>query len=308
MGRYVVRRLLQMVVVFFGVTILIYAAVYALPGDPIRALAGDRPLSASVVRELRHRYNLDQPFPVQYGEYLANVLHGNLGQDFNGQNVSELMAERWPVTIQLGLTAWGIEVVAGVLLGVLAALQRGRALDYAVLIFSTVMISVPVFVLAYVAQLLLGVRLGIVPVAGVQDGWPRDYLLPASVLAAFGVASIARLTRTSLLENLRADYVRTAIAKGLTRRRVVLNHALRNSVIPVVTYLAINLGYLLSGAVIIEGVFNLPGVGHLLFTSIQQQEGPVVVGVATALVLIFLAGSLCVDLLYGVLDPRIRYE
>lgn len=308
MWRYLVRRLLQMIVVFFGVTLLIYAAVFALPGDPIKALAGDQPMSPSVVQALRHRYHLDQPFPVQYGIYVVGLLHGDLGEDFNGQSVADQMAQRWPVTIQLALTAWVIEVVLGVLLGVIAALRRGRAVDYVILGLTTVLISVPVFVLAYVAQLLLGVKLHVFAVAGTQDGWPQDYMLPATVLAAFGLASISRLTRTTLLENLRSDYVRTATAKGLARARVVMNHAFRNSLIPVVTYLAINLGYLLSGAIIIEGVFNLPGVGQLLFRSIQDQQGTVVVGVATMLVLIFLFGSLLVDLLYGVLDPRIRYE
>lgn len=308
MWRYLVRRLLQMIVVFFGVTLLIYAAVFALPGDPIKALAGDQPMSPSVVQALRHRYHLDQPFPVQYGIYVVGLLHGDLGQDFNGQSVADQMAQRWPVTIQLALTAWVMEVVVGVALGVIAALRRGRAVDYAILGLTTILISVPVFVLAYVAQLLLGVRLHLFPVAGAQDGWPQDYVLPAAVLAAFGLASISRLTRTTLLENVRSDYVRTATAKGLARTRVVMSHAFRNSLIPVVTYLAINLGYLLSGAVIIEGVFNLPGVGQLLFRSIQDQQGTVVVGVATTLVLIFLLGSLVVDLLYGVLDPRIRYE
>lgn len=308
MGRYVVRRVLQMVLVFFGVTILIYAAVYVLPGDPIRALGGDRPMSTSVIHELRDRYNLEDPLPEQYAIYMVNLLRGNLGQDFEGENVSSLMTQRWPVTIELGLTAWFMQVVAGVPLGVLAALRRGTLWDHLVLVVTTLLISVPVFVLGYVIQLLLGVKIHLFPVAGIQQGWPRDYLLPAAVLAAFGIASIARLTRTALLETLQADYVRTATAKGLSRGRVVLRHAFRNALIPLVTFLGINLGYLLGGAVVVENVFNLPGVGQLLVTSIQQQDGPVVVGVGTALVLIFLAVSLIVDLLYGVLDPRIRYE
>jgi oligopeptide transport system permease protein len=308
MGGYVVRRVLQMILVFFGVTILIYAAVYVLPGDPIQALGGDRPMAASVVRELRDRYNLEDPLPEQYVIYMVNLVHGNLGEDFDGQNVSSLMSQRWPVTIQLGLTAWLMQVVVGIPLGVLAALHRGRIADHLVLVVTTLLISVPVFVLGYVAQLLLGVRIYIFPVAGVQQGWPRDYILPAAVLAAFGIAAIARLTRTALLETLQADYVRTATAKGLSRTRVLARHAFRNALIPLVTFLGINLGYLLGGAVVIEDVFNLPGVGQLLVTSIQQEDGPVVVGVGTALVLIFLAVSLVVDLLYGVLDPRIRFE
>jgi oligopeptide transport system permease protein len=308
LGRYVVRRVLQLILVFVGVTLLIYGMVYALPGDPIRGMAGDRPLAPSVVHTLQQRYNLNDPFFVQYGKYIWGLLHGDLGQDFDGNNVSTLMSERWPITIRLALTAWVIEVLFGLTLGIVAALRRGKWVDHTVLVFTIAVVSVPIFVLGYTAQLLLGVKAHILPVSGAVDGWPRSYILPAVILAAFGLASVARLTRTSVLENLRADYVRTAISKGLSTPRIVIRHVLRNSLIAAITYLAIDLGYLLGGTVIIEGIFNLPGVGQLLFTSIQTHEGPVVVGVSTALVLIFLLANLAVDLLYGVLDPRIRYD
>lgn len=307
MGRYTVRRLAQLVVVFFGVTFFIFAAVYALPGDPIRALAGDRPVSESVIENLRERHNLDEPLIVQYGLYLRDLLSGDLGTTFTGRPVSDLLGERWPVTIRLAVMAWLVEVVVGIALGVVAALRRGKWVDHAVLFFTIAIISIPIFVVGYTAQIVFGVKVGVVPVSGVNDGW-LSYLMPALILAAFGLASVARLTRTSMLENLRADYVRTATAKGLGRRRIITRHVLRNSLIPAVTYLGIDLGYLLSGTVIIEGIFNLPGVGDLLFTSISSQDGPVVVGVATLLVLVFLAANLIVDLLYGVLDPRIRYD
>jgi|SRR5690625_387580 len=307
MGRYTVRRLAQLVVVFFGVTFFIFAAVYALPGDPIRALAGDRPVSESVIENLRERHNLDEPLIVQYGLYLRDLLSGDLGTTFTGRPVSDLLGERWPVTIRLAVMAWLVEVVVGIALGVVAALRRGKWVDHAVLFFTIAIISIPIFVVGYTAQIVFGVKVGVVPVSGVKDGW-LSYLMPALILAAFGLASVARLTRTSMLENLRADYVRTATAKGLGRRRIITRHVLRNSLIPAVTYLGIDLGYLLSGTVIIEGIFNLPGVGDLLFTSISSQDGPVVVGVATLLVLVFLAANLIVDLLYGVLDPRIRYD
>ena len=307
MGRYTVRRLAQLVVVFFGVTFFIFAAVYALPGDPIRALAGDRPVSESVISNLREQHNLDEPLLVQYGMYLRDLVSGNFGTTFTGRSVSDLLAERWPVTIRLAVMAWIIEVVVGIALGVVAALRRGKWVDHAVLFFTIAVISVPIFVVGYTAQIVFGVEAGILPVSGTDDGW-LSYLMPALILAAFGLASVARLTRTSMLENLRADYVRTATAKGLGRRRIVTRHVLRNSLIPAVTYLGIDLGYLLSGTVIIEGIFNLPGVGDLLFSSISSQDGPVVVGVATLLVLVFLAANLIVDLLYGVLDPRIRYD
>jgi ABC-type dipeptide/oligopeptide/nickel transport system permease component len=307
-GRFVTHRLLQSLVVFAGVTLLIYAAVFVLPGDPIRALSPNRPLPANVVAQLRRHFDLDAPLWRQYVTYVANVLRGDLGTDFFGRPVLGLMKERWPVTLRLAGTAWFFEIVLGIGLGVWAALRRGRVADHVILAAGIAVISIPAFVLAFTAQLLLGVKAGVVPVAGVEDGWPASYLLPGLILGSFGLASVSRLVRSSVLENLGAGYVRTAYAKGLATRRVVVGHVLRNSLIAAVTYLALDLGTLLGGTIIIEGIFNLPGVGQLLFSGIQQQNGPVVVGVSTTLVLIFLLLNLAVDLLYGVLDPRMRHD
>jgi peptide/nickel transport system permease protein/oligopeptide transport system permease protein len=212
------------------------------------------------------------------------------------------------VTITLALTAWGIEVVLGVLLGLFAGLRRGRAGDRFVLAGTILATSIPVFVVAVTAQLVLGVRLGWFPVAGTSDGWPTSYLLPAAVIAVFGLASVTRLMRGSVVDTLQSDFVRTLRAKGLRERQVVGVHVMRNSAIPVLTFLAIDLGYLLGGTVVVEGVFNLPGVGQLLFQAIRAHEGPTVVGVSTALIIIFLLTNLVVDLLSSVLDPRIRHE
>jgi ABC-type dipeptide/oligopeptide/nickel transport system permease component len=308
MGSYVVRRLLQALVVFLGVTMLIYGAVFLLPGDPIKALSPSRPLPPNVVAQLRHQFDLDAPIWQQYLHYVGNVVRGNLGTDFFGRPVLGLMKERWPVTLRLAATAWFFEIVLGVGLGVWAALRRGRVADYAILGAGIAVISIPAFVLAFTAQLLLGVDAGIFPVAGVQDGWPMSYVLPGFILGAFGLASVSRLVRSTMTENLQADFIRTAVAKGASTRRIVLRHALRNSLIPAVTYLALDLGTLLGGTVIVEGIFNLPGVGQLLFAGIQQQNGPVIVGVSTTLVLIFLVLNLVVDLLYAVLDPRIHLD
>jgi len=308
MGRYVARRLLQAVPVFLGTTMLIHALVFALPGDPVRALAGDKPVAPSVLDALHQRYHLDDPLPVQYAKYLAGLLHGDLGRTFTGQRVSDLLSDRWTVTAQLALTAWAFELILGVTLGVVAGLRRGRAVDTAVLAGTTLVIAVPVFVVGHTAQLLIGLKWDLLPTAGVQDGWPADYLLPGMVLGSFGLGYVARLTRTTLIENLHADYVRTATAKGLTRTRTVVVHTLRNSLVPVVTYLGVDFGSLMAGAVVTESIFNLPGVGQQVFQSIQLKEGPVVVGATTALVLVFLVVNLAVDLLYGVLDPRISHE
>jgi peptide/nickel transport system permease protein/oligopeptide transport system permease protein len=199
-------------------------------------------------------------------------------------------------------------VIVGLSAGILAGLRRGGFFDNFVLMTTTLLIAIPVFVLGFIGQLVLGLKLSVFPIAGIDDGWPYSYILPAMVLAGIQLASLTRLVRTSLVENLRADYVRTAIAKGLSRRRVVGRHAFRNSLIPVVTLLGLDIGTLISGAIITEGIFNIPGIGRQLFLAIQQQENTVVVGISTALVLIFIVSNLLVDILYGTLDPRIRYD
>lgn len=295
-----------MVFVFFGVTLVIYAAVWALPGDPIRALAGDRRMSESTINALREQFHLNDPFYMQYLTYINNLLHGDFGTDFSGRSVAQQMASRWPVTITLALTALVFEAVIGIALGVIAA-TRGKITDHVILIFSVSIISLPVFVLAYIAQIFLGVKTGIFPVSGIDKGW-ISYILPGFILATAGMASVSRLVRSSMLENLRADYTRTAHAKGVSNVRVLTHHVLRNSLVPTITFLAIELGYLMGGAIVIEGVFNLPGIGQLLYRATAAHEGTVVVGVASLLVLMFLVTNLVVDLLYGVLDPRIRYE
>lgn len=307
MLRYTLRRLLQTVPVLIGTTFIVFTMVFAIPGDPIRALAGDRPMAESTYLQLRDRYHLDDPLLVQYGKYMWGLLHGDFGQDFNGRAVSTIMGERFPVTIKLALVALAFEMVLGVAAGVLAALRRKSLMDNLVLVTTTAIVSVPTFVLGFTLQLALGVKLGWFPIAGLAEG-ARSYLLPGFVLGALSLAYVARLTRTSLVENLRSDYVRTATAKGAGRGRVVGIHALRNSLIPVVTFLGVDLGALMGGAIVTEGIFNLPGVGQQVFLSVRAQEGPVVVGIVTALVLVFVLANLAVDLLYGLLDPRIRYE
>ncbi|MFC4913627.1 ABC transporter permease [Actinomadura gamaensis] len=309
MWRYTLRRLLQAIPVFIGTTLLIYLLVFALPGDPIQAMAGDKPVPPNVIHVLRERYNLNDPLLVQYGKYMWGlIVHGDLGENYDGQKVSDMLTGRWEVTEKLAVTAWLFELVLGVALGVWAGLRRGKLADTLVLGGTTLLIAVPVFVVGYTAQILFGVHWKIFPSAGVDDGWPYSYLLPGMVLGSFGLSYVARLTRTSLAENLRADYVRTARAKGLSRTRVVVRHGLRTSLIPVVTYLGVDFGSLMGGAIVTEGIFNLPGVGQQVFQSIQLKEGPVVVGAVTLLVLVFILVNLAVDLVYGLLDPRIRYD
>ena len=306
-GLSAVQRIGGLAIVFFGVTFIIYYSVFALPGDPIRALAGDKALSDGIIQSLRAKYNLDASLWEQYTSYIVGLFRGDFGIDFRGREVGAQMASRWPVTITLALTAWAMEIVIGLGIGLVAALKKGTWIDKGLLASTVIASCIPVFVLGAVAQLVFGVRLGWLPVAGISDGWPVSYILPASVIALFGLSAVSRLMRGSVLENLNADYVRTARAKGLGEGRVVGVHVMRNSLIPASTYLATDLGFLLGGTVIIEGIFNLPGVGNLLFSAIRVHEGPTIVGISTALILIFLVTSLVVDALHAVLDPRVRH-
>ncbi len=307
MGRYLIRRILHFIPVFLGATFLIFALVFMIPGDPIRALSGEKPLPASVQQTLRDRYNLDEPLWKQYALYIGGVVQGDFGQDFRGREVTEIMKERIPVTFKLAIFAFAFELVIGLIAGILAGLNRGGFMDNLVRISTLVVISIPIFVLGFLAQILIGVKLKWLPVAGIRDGL-QSFILPAIVLGSVSLAYIARLTRTSLVENLRGDYVRTATAKGLTRRRVVGVHALRNSLIPVITFLGVDLGALMGGAVITEAIFNMPGIGNAVYQATLRQEGTVVVGIVTFLVIVFMISNLLVDILYAVLDPRIRYE
>ena len=307
MGRYVARRLILTVPVLLGATFLIFAMVFALPGDPIRALGGDRPLSPAVVAQLREEFNLNDPLWLQYVKYLGGLFQGDFGTDFRGRPVLDTITQRLPVTIRLTIVAVAFEAVIGLLAGVLAGIRRGGFLDSLVLVSTTLVVSVPILVLGFFAQFVFGLQLGLFPIAGIQEGW-YSYLLPGLVLAASSTAYVARLTRTSLADNLGSDHVRTANAKGLKPSTVVVRHGLRNSLIPVVTYIGADAGTLLGGAIVTEAVFNIPGLGRAVFDAVQGQEGAVVVGIVTLLVLVFILANLVVDVLYALLDPRIRYE
>jgi peptide/nickel transport system permease protein/oligopeptide transport system permease protein len=307
MGRYIARRLLLTIPVLIGASFLIFAMVYALPGDPIRALAGDRPLSEAVQAQLRAEYNLDDPLYLQYVKYVGGLLQGDFGTDFSGRPVLDTIEQRLPVTAKLALTAIVFEALIGLTAGILAGIRRGSFFDNLVLVTTTLLVSVPVFVLGFVAQYVFGLRLGLFPTSGISDGW-YSYVLPGLVLASLSLAYVARLTRTSLAENLRQDYVRTARAKGLKRSVIISKHTLRNSLIPVVTYIGADIGTLMAGAIVTETIFNIPGLGRAVYDSVLRQEGAVVVGIVTLFVFFYIFFNLVVDILYALLDPRIRYD
>ena len=334
MGRYVARRLVQFIPVILGTLFLLhYMGVLTIQivGDPVRALFGENAPPAAILDQMRANYNLDDPCLNQTGnpclglffDRLGQYASGDFGINFRGRSVSELFLERFPVTIRLTLIALVFETVLGIFIGVMAGLRKDKFVDNFVRFSTVLLIAFPVFVLGTLAQLFIGLQLGL----RLRDstwapewlgqmlnvGYSTDYpwlslILPGIVLGALSLAIVARLTRTSLIENLRSDYVRTARAKGLTTRRTVGVHTLRNSLIPVVTYIGIDVGALLGGAIVTEGIFNIPGVGQLVFLAIEANDNPVIIGVVTILVIVFLMANLIVDILYAALDPRIRYE
>ncbi|PKW26091.1 ABC transporter permease [Phycicoccus duodecadis] len=309
MGTYVLRRLLQMIPVILGATFLIFAMVFALPGDPLAGKCGERPCSPAYAAAFREKYNLNDPLLVQYGKYVGNLAQGDLGETYNNISVAEQLKNRYPVTAKLALISILIETIIGIAAGVLTGIRKGGFLDNLVLVSTLVLISIPIFVIGGLAQYFLGVKLALFPVT-VTSSTPTVYqlLLPAIVLGSLSVAYVARLTRTNLVENLRSDYVRTAVAKGLTKRRAIGIHALRNSLIPVVTFIGFDFGALLGGAIVTESIFNIPGVGGYIFRSIRSRDGVSVVGAVTVLVIVYLFVNLLVDLLYGLLDPRITHD
>jgi oligopeptide transport system permease protein len=304
---YLGKRILQLIPVDLGATFLLYAMVFLTPGDPVTALAGDKAADPAVLDQIRAQYNLDKPFLVQYVMFLGGIFQGDLGMTFSGRPVTEVLGESFPITIRLAVMALVIETVFGVGFGIVAGLRKGSWFDSTLLVISLLIIAVPVFVIGFVGQYLFGIQWGVVPPTVGSDGSFTKLLLPAFVLGLVSFAYVLRLTRSEVAQNMRADYVRTAAARGMTRWGVIRNHVLRNSMIPVVTFIGADLAALMGGAIVTEGIFNIHGVGGLVFQSVSLGEAPTVVSVVTVLVIIFVLANLIIDLLYALLDPRIRY-
>ena len=304
---YILRRILQVIPVFLGSTLLIYALVFAMPGNPILALFGDRTPNQAVIDGLMAQYHLDQPFIVQYWYYLMGILQGDMGTTFSGQSVNDVLARTLPVTGRLAIMAIAIEFTLAIIIGTISALRKGKLFDNVALVISLVFVAIPIFVLAFLAQYFLAIQLGwFKPTVGSQNDW-GDLWLPAIVLGVSLYATSMRLMRGSVIDTLNQDWVRTAYSKGMSRRRVIPVHVLRNSLIPVITNSATNFGVLLVGATVTEAIFNVPGVGNTLFQATLRHEGPTIVSFVTVFVILYVLVNLVIDLLYGLLDPRIRY-
>jgi oligopeptide transport system permease protein len=309
MGRYILRRLLQLVPVFLGTTFLIYVLIWAVPGDPFAGLCGPRRCPDEFIAAMTGKFHLNDNIFVQYFRYLGALLHGDFGETFSGQPVGQLISLRFPVSVRLAVVAVAIEAIIGVAAGVLTGLRGRGFLDNLVLVSTLLLISLPTFVTGFLLQQLLFKTEGdLFPVTVSDQAAWHELIVPGFVLGSLSMAFTARLTRTSITEHRRADYVRTALAKGLPNRRVVGVHLLRNSAIPVLTFLGTEIGALMGGAIVTEGIFDIKGVGGLVYRSILNKEGFVVTAVVTLLVIVFLLVNLIIDVLYAVLDPRIRYD
>jgi peptide/nickel transport system permease protein len=306
MRAYVLRRLRQSAVTLLGVSLFVFLILRVLPGDPARMLLPDG-APESAVEELNRHLGLRQPLYVQYGLFLRSVFQGDFGQSFQYRSPAlRVVVERLPATIQLTLAAMALTVLFGVSIGIVAAVRRGTRYDYAGTVLAVLGQSLPNFWLGIMLILLFGVTLRWLPTSGFTSWW--HLILPAVTLAAFPTALVARLTRSSMLEILSREFIRTGRAKGLAERAVVLRHALRNAAIPVLTVIGLQIGSLLGGAVITESVFAWPGMGKLIVDAIFSRDFPVVQTVLILSATVFVVINLAVDLLYTVLDPRIRYS
>jgi ABC-type dipeptide/oligopeptide/nickel transport system permease component len=306
MLRYLLRRLLLTIPVLLGVATLVFALIHFIPGDPAQAMLGEG-ASPEDVAQLRARLGLDRPLLVQYGVFLNGALHGDLGVSLrNDQPVAKQILERMPATAELAFAAMAVALLIALPLGIVAAVWRGSWIDHTAMTLSLVGISIPNFWLGPMMAIVFAIQLGWLPVGG--TGTLAHLVLPSVTLGAALAAILARMTRASLLEELREPYVLAARAKGVSRSRAVLHHAFRNSLIPIVTILGLQFGVVLTGAVITETIFAWPGIGRLLIQSISFRDYPTVQGCVLLIAITYVGVNLLTDLTYGFLDPRIRVD
>jgi ABC-type dipeptide/oligopeptide/nickel transport system permease component len=305
-SRFLFRRLLLTIPVLFGVATLVFSLIHLVPGDPVQAMLGES-ASRQDVEQLRSKLGLNRPLFAQYVNFMQNAAVGDLGTSLRtNQPVSTIIAERLPATFELAAAAMIVALVIAIPLGILAAARAGTAIDHAASTLALVGMSMPNFWLGPLLAIVFSVTLGWFPVSG--RGTAANLVLPAITLGAPLAAILARMTRASVLEELRELYVLAARARGVSRARAVLGHAFRNSLIPIVTVLGLQLGSVLTGAVITETIFAWPGVGRLLVQSIGARDYPAVQGCVLLIAITYVSTNLLVDVAYGFLDPRIRYE
>ena len=320
MLQYLLRRILQFIPVFFGVTLLLFAMRAIVPGDPVRMIAGEKALTESTYKLIVERNHLDQPLYVQYGYYMSDLFHGDFGHSYQkGREVLDIFADKFPYTARLSICAIMVEIVIGISVGIVSAIKKYSFIDMLLTVSTSILVSMPVFWLGMLLQTFFGIWLKnwtggafSLPISGAGgpiSDYPTimHYILPSITLASVTLAVTARIMRSQLLEVLNQDYIRTAYAKGLSRRDVILKHALKNALIPVVTFIGIDFGTMMAGAILTESVFSWPGVGREIYLAIISRDWPIVMGGVVIIVIIVMAMNLLIDFSYAWLDPRIRY-
>jgi peptide/nickel transport system permease protein len=314
MFTFIVRRLFQTIVILFIVSILVFSLMHMLPGDPVSIMLGDN-ATQEEVEHLRQELGLDKPLPLQYANWIGDLLRGDLGESISlNEDVNELMKQRLPVSFHIGTMAFILAMIIGIPAGVIAAVKRGGWLDSLITVTANLGMAVPIFWLGILGIYLFSLQLGWLPVQGYtspsEDFWKslHQSIMPVVLLSLVSLAQLARQTRSSMLEVIRQDYIRTARAKGLKENHVIMKHALRNALIPVITLLGMGLANLVGGSVFIEQVFNIPGMGRLMVQSIFGKDYIVVQSVVIIIATVVAFANLLVDIAYGFVDPRIRYK
>ncbi|HET7093163.1 MAG TPA: ABC transporter permease [Thermomicrobiales bacterium] len=311
MGRLIATRLLTLVPMMFLIATVVFFLVHLIPGDPARLMVGGAHITQANLENIRKAYRLDRPLPEQYGFWVSDLLHGNLGKSYRQRTeVRTLIMERLPVTLKLSLFSFIISLAIAVPLGIISAVRRNSWLDVGATVFALLGASSPVFFTAILLILLFAFKLQWLPSIGAGDGGWDEFihlLLPSVALGISLAAITTRITRSAMVEALTEDYIETARAKGLPSRSIVLKHALRNALVPIVTVAGLQFGFLIVGAVLVEQVFGLGGLGSLLIQAVQVRDYPVVQGATIFIAAIFIVINLVVDVLYGVIDPRVRY-
>ncbi|MDR3036844.1 MAG: ABC transporter permease [Coriobacteriales bacterium] len=320
MVSYIIKRIVQFIPVFIGVTVLLFVLRAVVPGDPLVMIAGEKKLDEQTAQMIIESNHLDEPIYVQYGYYMNDLLHGDLGHSYQrSRDVTTIFAEKFPFTARLALCAILIEIIVGIAAGIISAVKRYSFADILVTLSTSLLVSMPVFWFGLLLQMFFGIwlknwtggalSLPISGAGGAISDFPTwmHYILPAITLASVSLAFTARIMRSQLLEVMNQDYIRTAFAKGLSRRAVIFKHALKNAMIPVVTFIGIDFGVMMSGAILTESVFSWPGIGREIFIAISQRDWPIVMGGVILIVVVVMLINLIIDISYALFDPRIRY-
>ncbi|SCL87849.1 ABC transporter permease [Sporanaerobacter sp. PP17-6a] len=305
MLRYTVKRTLMAILTLWVIITITFFLMHSIPGDPF---TDQKKIPAEIMEKLKMKYGLDKPLIVQYGTYLKNILKGDLGDSmkYKNRSVNDMLRDGFPVSFKIGIYALALGAGLGILFGIVAALHRGKAIDYFVIILAVIGVSVPEFVFAALFQWIFGVWLKVLPVA--RWGTPAHYIMPVFALGATYIAYIARMMRTSMLDVLNQDYIRTARAKGLSNLAVTWKHTIRNAILPIVTILGVSFAGIVVGSFVIESIFAIPGIGKYFVQSITQQDYTLIMGTTIFYAAILILMMYIIDLFYGVVDPRIRLE